>query len=137
MSKDLNTFGDFSKKVKLPKDRQNLKPVNQKWTFDQHLSHALQEGYAILEAEGSGSVKTSLNFRPSKHVSETPQKLQDALAKVSTNPYIRARVEILNKMTPLARSVIEKMENNTLPKDHRYDTFCKAVTIKGDQISSK
>jgi hypothetical protein len=130
MSKDINTFGDFSKKMKLPKDRQNLKPVNQTWTFDQHLSYALQEGYAILEAEGTGSVTKPDSVKPSPI-------LEDALAKMSSNPYIRARVEILNKMTPLARSVIEKMENNTLPKDHRYDTFCKAVTIKGDQISSK
>jgi hypothetical protein len=29
------------------------------------------------------------------------------------------------------------MEKGTVPKDTRYDAFCKAVTIKGDQISSK
>lgn len=129
MSKDLDTFGDFAKKIKLPKDRQNLKPVNQSLTPDQYLCQALQEGYAILEAEGSGSVKPKASVKPSPI-------LEDALAKMSPNPYIRARAEILNRMTPIARSVIEKMEKGTLPKDARYDTFCKAVAIKGDQISS-
>ena len=127
MSKDLNTFGDFANKIKLPKDRQNLKPVNQSLTPDQYLCQALQEGYALLEAEGSGSVKPKASVKPSPI-------LEDALAKMSTNPYVRARIEILNKMTPIARSVIEKMEKGVLPKDIRYDTFCKAVSIKGEQI---
>ena len=62
--------------------------------------------------------------------------LEDALAKMSDNPYIRARVEILKKMGAIARSVIEKMEKGELPKDDRYDKFCKAVAVRGDQISS-
>jgi len=128
-SDPINKFGDFSKKIKLSKDRQNLKPVNPKLSFEQYLSQALQEGYAILEAEGSGSVTKPVSVK-------TSPILEDALAKMSDNPYIRARAEILNKMSPIARSVIEKMEKGTLPKDPRYDTFCKAVTIKGDQISS-
>lgn len=127
-----NTFGDFSKKIKLPPDRQNLKPVDPKLSFEQHLSLALQEGYALLEEDAKNpknSVKTPSSVKPSP-------VLEDALAKMSNNPYIRARTEILKKMTPIARSVIEKMEKGTLPKDARYDTFCKAVAIRGDQISS-
>ena len=133
MAKSNNsTFGDFSEKIKLTPDRMNLKQVNQKLTFEQHLSQAIQEGYALLEEDAKNpknSVKAPGSVKPSP-------ALEDALAKMSDNPYIAARVEILKKMSPIARSVIEKMEKGELPKDLRWETFCKAVTIKGDQISS-
>lgn len=131
---DNNTpFGDFMKKVKLSSDRKHMKPRPTGIGDDEYLMMSIKEGYALLEAEGTGSVKTSLNLRPSKHVSENSQKLQDTLAKMSTNPYVRARGEILNKMSPAARSVIEKMENGQLDKDGRYDTFCKAVSQLGEK----
>ena len=34
-----NTFGDFSKKIKLDPSRQNLKPVDPNWSFEKHLSY--------------------------------------------------------------------------------------------------
>jgi hypothetical protein len=125
-----NTFGDFSKKIKLDPSRQNLKPVNPKLTFDQYLAIAVAEGHALLAAEEKQSVKKPEPFQQPSAV------LNDALGKMSNNPYIRARTEILNKMKPLARSIIEKMEKGELEKDSRYDTFCKAVQIRGDQLSS-
>ena len=122
-----NTFGDFSKKIKLSPDRMNLKPVNQSLSFDECLSKALQEGYALLAAEEKNSVKTAPN--------PNSVKLENKLGETSKNAYVRARSEVLNKMSPAARAVIEKMERGDLTKDTRWDTFCKAVTILGDSLS--
>lgn len=125
-----NTFGDFSKKIKLDPSRQNLRPVDPKLTFDQYLTIALKEGNALLKAE------TKTKPAPKASTTATPSPvLEDALAKMSDNAYVRARVEVLKKMTPETRAIIEKMERGELPKDLRWDTFCKAITIKGDQLS--
>src|ERR1035438_5990956 len=105
-----NTFGDFSKKIKLFPDSMNLKPVNQSLSFDECLSKALQEGYALLAAEEKNSVK-----------------LENKLGETSKNAYVRARSEVLNKMSPAARAVIEKMERGDLTKDTRWDTDWKSV----------
>ena len=129
-----NTFGDFSKKIKLDPSRQNLKPIDPSLSFEQYLAIAIKEGEALLAAEEKTKAKGSVKPEPFKQASPA---LEDALAKMSDNPYIRARTEILRKMTPEARSVIEQMEKGTKAKDTRYDTFCKAVTIRGDQLSAK
>lgn len=128
-------FGDFfKKKIKLDSSRQNLKPVDPSLSFEQHLAQAIKEGEALLAAEEKAKAKDSV--KKPESFAQPSAKLQDALAKMSDNPYVRARIEILNKMGPIARSVIEKMEKGTLAKDDRYDKFCKAVTTRGDQISS-
>jgi hypothetical protein len=126
-----NTFGDFSKKIKLDPSRQNLKPVDPNWSFEKHLSYALQEGYALLEEDAKKAPKASVT------TPATPSPvLEDALAKMSDNPYVKARVQLLNKMTPKARDIIEKMERNEMERDTRWDTFSKAITILGDKLSS-
>lgn len=119
-------FGDFSKKIKLSSDRKYITPRPLGISEDEYLMMSIKEGIALLAAEGTGSVK-----KP--QIQENSGKLQDTLAKMSNNPYVRARGEILAKMTPAARSVIEKMENGQLDKDSRYDTFCKAVNQLGEK----
>lgn len=124
-----NPFGDFTKIVKLGTSRQNLKPVNPNLTFEQHLSQAIQEGYALLEEEAKNpknSVKAPLK--------SDSVKLEDKLGEMSKNAYVKARAEVLRKMSPEARAIIEKMSAGELTKDSRWDTFCKAVNIKGEQI---
>jgi hypothetical protein len=127
-------FGDYNEKlqkVKLDPTRQNLKPVDPSLTFEQYLAIAIKEGEELLAAEEKNSVKKPESFAQPK------EKLQDTLGKMSDNPYIRARTQILTKMTPKARSVIEDMEKGSVKKDARYDTFVKQVTILGDKLSSK
>lgn len=126
-----NTFGDFSKKIKLDPSRQNLKPVDPNWSFEKHLSYALQEGYALLEEDAKKAPKASVTA-PLKSDSVN---LENKLGETSTNAYVRARSEILNKMKPESRAIIEKMSADEIKKDARWDTFCKAVTIRGDQLS--
>lgn len=127
-------FGDGSylnklKKVKLDPTRQNLKPLPEGLSIEQIITQLVKEGNELLEAEAK--TKPSVKSTP-----ESKAALEDALGKMSDNPYIRARVQLLRKMTPEARSVIEKMEKGTLAKDHRYDDFCNMVTRLGDKLSS-
>ena len=125
-----NTFGDFSKKIKLSPDRQNLKPVNPALSFDQYLTIAIKEGYALLATETKNSVKKP---EPSKQPSSV---LTDSLGKMSVNPYVRARTQILTKMSPKARSVIEEMERIGNTANPVYDKFARSVTLLGDTLSS-
>lgn len=117
-------------KVKLDPSRKNLKPVDPNLTFEQYLNQCLKEGEALLAAEEKAKPSVKKPTAQSKKV------LDDALGKMSDNPYIRARTQILTKMKPEARSVIEKMEKGTLPKDSRYDEFCKEIGKLGDKLSS-
>ncbi len=130
----MSNFDDYMsklKKVKLDPSRKNLKPVDPSLTFEQYLAIAIKEGEELLALEEKAK-KPSVKPAP-----KSTAALEDALGKMSDNPYVRARIQVLQKMKPEARSVIEKMEKGTLPKDSRYDTFCKDVGILGDQLSSK
>ena len=110
------------------------KPYPETWTIERQIIEACKEGNALLEAEGKLPIG-----KPSPPSSVTPDPktaVQDNLAAKSTNPYVRARGEILGKMTPKARSVIEEMEKGTIKKDARYDKFCLQVSELGDKLSS-
>ncbi len=125
-------FGDNNKmkKAKMDTARENLKPVDGWLTFDEYLMICVKEGMLMLEAEEKE--KAALVKPPE------PQKtLDDKLGETSTNPYIKARSQILQKMTAKARSVIDQMENGSLDKDRRYDKFVEAVAALGDKLSSQ
>ena len=135
-----NNYDEYMKKlqaVKLDPSRKNLKPVNQSLTFEQHLIQAIKEGNALLDAEAKNSKPKVPSVKSPEPIAQSPEKLQEALAKMSTNPYVRARIQVLSKMQADARSVIEEMEKGNHPKDIRWDMFCKAVTEIGDKLSSK
>ena len=123
--------------VKLDPSRKNLKPVDQSLTFEQHLIQAIKEGNALLDAEAKNSKPKVPSVKSPEPIAQSPEKLQETLAKASTNPYVRARIQMLTKMSAAARSVIEQMEKGELPKNLQWDTFCKAISILGDKLSSK
>jgi hypothetical protein len=119
----MKNYEDYLNQVKLTKmSRLNL-PVPD---HEESLAELVAEGYRLL-AENEK--------KNEKKIKDETKRLERKLGSTSNNPYIKARVEILNKMTETARGVIEKMENGKLPKDPRYDTFVKAVRIRGDQLS--
>ena len=126
-----STFGDFTKKVNLSPDRKNLKPRPQGLTEEQYLSIALQEGYALLEEDEKNSVKTPPSASKSDSV-----KLDNKLGEMSTNAYVRARIEVLGKMNPKTRATIEEMERIGNTCNPTYNKFVEAVTILGDKLSS-
>lgn len=116
-------------KVKLDPSRHNLKPVDPKLTFEQYLDQCIKEGEELLSAEEKA--KSSIKPIPA----QSKKILNDALGKMSSNPYVRVRKQILSKMDAKKRSAIEKMENGTLDKDSRWDMFCKEIRILGDRLS--
>ena len=130
-----NTFGDFSKKIRLSPDRKNLSMVNPKLTFEEYLVIAIKEGHKLLEEEAKNAPKDSVKKTPQIQTKPDSVKLENKLGEISNNPYVKARTEVFKKMNPEARAIIEKMERNELTKDARWDTFCKAVRILGDQLS--
>lgn len=123
-------YMDKLKKVKLPNDRKNLKPVDPHLSFEQYLAQATMEGFALLAAEEKNSVK-----KPQIPAKPSPI-LEDALGKMSSNVYVRARTQVLTKMSPLLRKQIEKMENTKDLDNRIYREFVRAVVMLGDKLSS-
>ncbi len=120
-------YQEYLDKIKLtPMSRFNLPQPDHEET----LGELVAEGRKLLgEADPKPTVKKTIK-------ADDKKKLESKLASTSDNPYIRARIQILNKMDALARGVIEKMEKGELPRDRRYEEFTKAVTTLGDQLSA-
>ena len=116
-------------KVKLPKDRQNLKMVSSKLTFGEYLMQATMEGFKLLEEEEIARAKNPISVKVSPGIETT-------VGALNKNPYAQARIEILKKMSPELKTIIEKMEKGLMEKDTRWDTFCKAIRLQGDQSSN-
>lgn len=125
-------YEEYLNAVKLtPMSRFNLPtPMH-----EETLSELVVAGYKILEAEAKA--KGGIPPVPTKPVppKDDMKRLESQMASTSDNPYIKARIQILNKMTPIARGIIEKMEKGELPKDSRYDSFAQAVANLGDKFS--
>ncbi len=64
------------------------------------------------------------------------KRLQDALAASASNPYIRARLKILNDLPPERRNQIEEMENKGKTNNPLYEKFAKMVATLGDKLST-
>jgi hypothetical protein len=127
------SYEEYLNSVKLTKmSRFNLpKPDH-----EESIAEAVAEGFKLLEEEEKGKSKAKASDILGYDPNSDKKRLETKLASTSDNPYIRARIQILNKMTPTARAIIEKMENGKLEKDSRYDAFVKAVEILGDQLSA-
>ena len=125
------------KPIELDPSRQNMKPRPSGLTDEQYLIVALKEGYALLEAESKTPPKCSVKkpLDPALKPVNLNSKVQDALAKTSTNPYVKARIEIMEKLTAKARAAVEGMEDGSIPKDKNYQRFIEQVMDLGDKYS--
>ena len=85
----------------------------------------------MIEAEEN----TKTSVKKPESFAQPKEKLQDALGKMSDNPFVKARTKVLQKMAPKARAAIEEMERIGNTCNSTYDTFCKAVTNLGDKLS--
>lgn len=92
-----------------------------------------EETIAELVAEGERLIAEEEKLKKPKDESK---RLDSTLSSTSLNPYVRARHEVLTKMSDIQKKIIEKMEKGELEKDSRYDTFCKQVATRGDQLSN-
>jgi hypothetical protein len=86
------------------------------------------EGERLLQAEGK---------LPTPTPSNDSKRLQDTLAAATDNPYVRARVKILNDLPKERRERIEQMEKAKNTDNLIYDQFVKMVVKLGDQLSDK
>lgn len=121
-----NNFDDYQAKldaVKLDASRKNLKPFPDDYTLEQMIIHSIAEGNVLL------IIKSAAPTQP-------PKVLDNALAKMSDNPYIRARAEVLKKMIPSLRKQIEEMEKTKNLDNRIYKDFVQEVRKLGDSFSS-
>lgn len=90
----------------------------------------LKEGRDILEAEDNKG-----KIRPEPPNPKTnPKTMEDAMSK---NPYIRARIKVLNDIPEDRRNRIEELEKTGQTDTNVYKEFVKMVTLLGDKFSEK
>ena len=131
-----DSFDDYMKKIErvklTPLSRQNLTPLtDEEAKVNQtNINKLIAEGNRLLAEEAKNPRKKFLLKK------DESKRLESKLASTSTNPYVRARVDTLNKMKADEKETIRKMEENEIERDRRYDEFVKAVRILGDQYSA-
>jgi len=92
----------------------------------------LREGAELLAADENKN-KTP---EPPKPKSDA-KALEKAMGEMSKNPYIRARIKVLNDMSEEKRKRIEELEKNGQTDTVTYKEFVKMVTLLGDKFSEK
>lgn len=121
LQSNLNKYKKTLKKL----GRDKLKPLEKELTIEELCAQGLKE----MDAENS-KTSTPLSKKES-------QVLETALGAMSTNPYVQARVKILNDLPPAKREQIQKMEETKNTDSKTYDEFVKMVVKLGDQLSDK
>lgn len=89
------------------------------------LQEVLLEGARLLEEEEK--LKSSTKPLP------TPPTPKPQVSP--SNPYLRAKNEILSKRDDAYKKLIAKMENGELPKNRIYDDLVKEIVKLGDKLS--
>lgn len=70
-------------------------------------------------------------------VKDDSAKLHKTLAISSKNPYVRARIQILEKMPDWKKKEIAEMEKSGNIHNKFYDDFVHQVAILGDSLGNK
>lgn len=94
----------------------------------------LNELMGHLAAEGEKLLKSEEKTKP---VVDESKKLDMALGLSSKNPYIRARVMVLQKMPKWKRNEIHDMERTRNINNPHYEEFVHEVAILGDNLSNQ
>ena len=114
-------FSDYLERMsRTPFNRLNLKPETDEESDPKNTKNTdrwIAEGELIIASE-------------SKLKSVPPKKVSD-------NPYEQAKYEMMERLGPKAKSIIEQMEAGTLPKDDRYQKFIDQVIKRGNEISDE
>ena len=95
---------------------------------EQTMMELCAEGEKLLTEEEK---KSPISPKPES------KRLNDALAASAVNPYIRARLKILNGLPPEKRTQIEEMENKGKTDNAFYKKFVKMCSDLGDKLSEK
>lgn len=115
--------------IKLTSGRYPLPtPYPANWTIDRQIIEMIKEATEAEAADPNRVAESTCSVKPAAKPSVKPTP--------ATNPYLAARAKVLSEMTDKEKLLIEKMENGTIPKDSRYDTFVGQVARLGDQLSA-
>jgi hypothetical protein len=91
----------------------------------QTIAELCAEGDRMLAAEGYADPKSSSN-----------KSLETSLGEKSSNPYIRARAQVLKSMKRWQQKEIETLESSGQTDKLAYQEFVKSVIEIGDKLSS-
>ena len=86
-------------------------------------------GELILQAEAKNPRKAA---PPTAKLPDETTKLETKLGSMSDDPYVKARVEILNGMGEFERKEIERMEKTNDLNNRWYEDFCHKVRVLAD-----
>ena len=90
-----------------------------------------------LAAEGEKLLKTSKVIGKVQPKKNDKEKLSNALGLTSKNPYIRARIMVLQKYPAWRRAEIGRMEQAGDINNKFYEEFVHEIGIVGDKLSEK
>lgn len=99
--------------------------------IDQLIVALCAEGMLLLEAEEKAKAA------PAMKPKDEAKRLHSTLAAGDPNPYVRARAQVLSKMTDAEHKRIEEMEKTGDTKNHMYSNFISEVSKLGDKLSEK
>jgi cytochrome c-type biogenesis protein CcmH/NrfG len=98
------------------------------------IQHLAAEGAKLLAAEEKTKPAKVVGKIQPKKTDEV--KLTETLGLTSKNPYIRARIMVLQKYPAWRRSEIGTMEQNGDINNKFYEEFVREVAALGDKLSS-
>ena len=100
------------------------------------IQHLAREGEELLKAEGKANIVPPVGkIQPKKDIMDETRKLTENLGKSSKNPYIRARIMVLEKLPEWKRHELARMEQTGNTNNRYYDEFVHEVAILGDSLS--
>lgn len=110
---------------------EKLKP-SPELPIDQLITALCAEGMMLLDAEEKAKTKAAPAMKPNES-----KRLSSALAAGDKNAYVRARAQVLAKMTDAQHKQIEEMEAKKDTQNRIYAEFIKEVSKLGDKLSEK
>ena len=122
-------------------------------SFERYQKHVKEHGYDKLKktikdqsindliAEGNKLLKKDIPKESAKEPTKEipivlPKSLDTNTGETSTNPYIKARIQVLKTLKPWRRSEIETMEREKNIDNKFYQEFVDMVITLGDKLST-
>jgi hypothetical protein len=110
---------------------------NLKCTAAELTAKTPEELIRVLCAEGAELLDAEVKAKTPPVPPNENKRLQDALAASTKNPYVRARLKILNDLPKERRDSIEAMEKNGKTDNPTYKEFVQMIMKLGDKFSEK
>lgn len=130
MSKTEDNFKKYQETV-IARGYTNLKTQKLPKDLNDLMKALAKEGQELLDREELNNCKQSLPM-----TSAPSKNLEQALASKDTNPYVRARAQVLKGYTEEKRNRILEMETTGKIENGIYQDFVRSVRKLGDQLSN-